>query len=102
MDDSESIPTSSSGTFIRKTRAQCTCPVFGASAAISQTILPSYADVMRGYHHIRLQLQQDGRTKEPSVSEILEHLSIDVERVWSIASCLYIYTSGIPPELRYG
>jgi hypothetical protein len=83
-----------------KTRSDTICPIFGAPVRLSETSLPTYASVSRHYQFIRLQLQQDGRKKEPNVFEITNHLASDVERIWNKASIPVVSPERITHKLR--
>ncbi|KAK0043130.1 hypothetical protein Bpfe_027477 [Biomphalaria pfeifferi] len=67
------------------TRAANKCPVFGHSCELVTNVLSTYMDMMKYYSHIRQKLSSD-QAKEPTVSEIAEIVSTDIEAVWHKAS----------------
>jgi hypothetical protein len=98
--DSEE-PTTSTGTTVKlKTRAQSACPIFGAPASISENMLPDHTAVMRDYQSVRQMLQKDGRSKEPNIHEIIEHVAAHVQSVWLKASIPVLSHQRILEKLR--
>jgi len=53
---------------------------------MSQTLLPSFGNVLKEYCFCRLQFQQDGCAKKPTVFEIVEAVAGNVKRIWFKAS----------------
>lgn len=68
------------------TRSETLCPVFGTPIQLKETVLPTYADVMKHYLWVRNQLLWKGNKKDPSIKDISEIVSHDVARIWKKAS----------------
>lgn len=62
------------------------CPIFGEPKELSEVILPTYENVMKYYLLVRYQLKPTAATKEPTVVEISEVVSANIERLWLKAS----------------
>lgn len=66
---------------VQKTCSMALCPVFGMLAGLSETVLPTYADVMRYYLLMKRTLKPDSSSKEPTVSDISELVAAKVQVV---------------------
>lgn len=69
-----------------KTRKMTNCPVFGEPKELSEIVLPTYEGVMKYYLLVKHQLKPTAATKEPTVGDISEVVSVNIERLWSKAS----------------
>uniref|UniRef100_UPI00358F8643 uncharacterized protein n=1 Tax=Myxine glutinosa TaxID=7769 RepID=UPI00358F8643 len=67
------------------TRDQVTCVIFGAPRNIQTNVLPTYADVMKGYLQSRQQLRTENG-KYPSFGDISHKLCYEIQEVWVTAS----------------
>uniref|UniRef100_UPI00358EBD2F uncharacterized protein n=1 Tax=Myxine glutinosa TaxID=7769 RepID=UPI00358EBD2F len=67
------------------TRDQVTCVIFGAPRNIQTNVLPTYADVMKGYLQSRQQLRTENG-KYPSFGDISHKLCYEIQEVWETAS----------------
>lgn len=70
-----------------KTRKDAICPVFGAPTKFKDNVLPTFADVIKYYLWIRLELLQDSG-KEPSMSVVSEKILERLKNIW--------YSSSVP------
>jgi len=53
-----------------KTRHDSTCPVFSIPSILPQTVLPTYADMMKSFVFVRDDLKAGGATKDPAVADV--------------------------------
>ena len=66
------------------TRFFSACPIFGSPKDICLRNLPTYEDVMKYYHHVRLEIRQG--KKEPSFKAIAVVVIQQLESLWKHAS----------------
>lgn len=64
-----------------KTRNDLCCPVFGVPQKLKENILPTYCDIIKYYLWIRNDFLEFNNGKDPSIKDICETLSVDVERL---------------------
>jgi len=67
---------------VLKTRTKTKCPVFGTPQELSEIVLPTYENVMKYYLLVKHELKPNIHTKDPTVSEIAEKVSANIERIW--------------------
>lgn len=68
------------------TRSETFCSVFGTPVQLKETVLPTYADLMKHFLWIKNDILWKGNKKDPSVKDISEIVSFDIERIWKKAS----------------
>jgi hypothetical protein len=69
-----------------KTRKTTMCPVFGTPQELSGIVLPTYESVMKCYMWWKHKLKPTSDTKEPTVMDICERVSLEIEKIWHTAS----------------
>lgn len=69
-----------------KTRKNTRCPLFGDSQKLNNNLLPTYCDIIKHYLWIRNDLIALHNGKDPSIKEVSEIVSNDVESIWNKAS----------------
>jgi len=69
-----------------KTRERLQCPVFGSPSRLSGVVLPTYENTMKYYISVKNNLKSSCSGQEPSVADINEIVSREVEEIWSKAS----------------
>ncbi len=67
------------------TRDKVSCVIFGAPRDLPPNTLPTYADLMKKYIKLRLELKTDSG-KYPSFLDISHKLCFEVEVIWEMAS----------------
>ena len=66
------------------TRKNTTCPVFGAAKELDGRALPTYEDVMKHCHHVKIKLSSEH--KNPPLKCIFDEVIADLLRIWETAS----------------
>lgn len=67
-------------------RSETFCNIFGIPVQLKENVLPTYADLMKHFLWIKNDLLWKGNNKNPSVKDISEIVSCDIERIWKKAS----------------
>ena len=82
--------------------AKIICPILGQQKPFDKKRLPTSADVLLHYQHIRFELRNQRHTqKEPSVhNEILPTLRSDIKEIWDIATIPVISDERVLFKLR--
>lgn len=69
-----------------KTRKMVTCAVFGMPEKMSETVLPTYENVMKYFLLVKHELKPNIYRKEPTITDISQKVAEDLERLWIKAS----------------
>lgn len=70
-----------------KTRKNVKCPVFGAPCIFKDSVLPTYADVMKNYLFIRQSLLDASQNQaEPTLTHISTILLAEIKVIWAKSS----------------
>ena len=80
------------------TRSSAECSIFGSPEDISWRKLPTYEDVMKYYHYMRLEIRQG--KKEPSFKKIAVVVSQQLESLWKHASIPHLSRKRITSMLQ--
>ena len=80
------------------TRSSAECSIFGSPEDISWRKLPTYEDVMKYYHYMRLEIKQG--KKEPSFKKIAVVVSQQLESLWKHASIPHLSRKRITSMLQ--
>lgn len=69
-----------------KTRSVTECPIFGPPADLSESLLPTWYDVIKCFLWVRHKLEGSGINRNSLVSEALEIVAKKVEAIWNKAT----------------
>jgi len=83
-----------------KTRTTTMCPVFGTTHKLFGIVLPTYESVMKSYMWWKHELIPTADTKEPTVAEICERVSVETEKIWQTASIPVISNKRVSQLIR--